>query len=140
MNGQDHHCQDEPGGKHADAVGRACKQRRENGDIAKNCDEKRLQRLLQKRREYEQAPDAVNDAGDPGKELDCDADRAAQPHRAKFGEKYRNQQSDRDCQQNRNGGSDERAVDRCERTEPVGYRVPPFLDQKIQAKSAPYGQ
>ena len=42
--------------------------------------------LLQERREDEQAPDAVDDAGDAGQQLDGDADRPAQPQRAQLGE------------------------------------------------------
>jgi hypothetical protein len=38
--------------------------------------------LLQKRRKHEQAPDAVDDAGDAGEQLDGDADRPAQTRRS----------------------------------------------------------
>ena len=53
---------------------------------AERVDQERLDVLLQERREDEQAPDAVDDAGDAGQQLDGDADRPPEPVRAQLGE------------------------------------------------------
>jgi hypothetical protein len=64
-----------PAVKHADAVGRAGEQRRQDRHVLEGADEEGLH-VLQERREHEQAPDAVDDAGDAGQQLDGDSDRA----------------------------------------------------------------
>ena len=77
---QHHDGEDQAGGQHADAVGRAGEQRRQHRDRRRTPRSGTAARLLQERREHEQAPDAVDDAGNAGEQLDGDADRAAQPH------------------------------------------------------------
>src|SRR5262249_41596356 len=103
-------------------------------DVAEQADQEWLQRLLQERREHEQAPDAIDDARNAGQELDRDADRPAQELRAQFGQKYRDQQPDRNRDQHGNERSDEGAVDRRERTELFGHGIPALLDQEIEAE------
>ena len=78
--GQHHDRENEPGGEHADAIRRAREQRGENRYFSEHGDQERLHVLLKKRREDEQAPDAVDDTGNAGEQLDGYADRAAQPH------------------------------------------------------------
>src|SRR5205085_261556 len=97
-------------------------------------DQERLQRLLQKWGEYEQAPDAVDNARNAGEQLDRDADRTAQPHRAKLGEKDRNQNSDGHREQHRNARSDQGAVNRSQRSKSFRYRIPALLNQEVEAK------
>ena len=50
---------------------------------------------LQKGREDEHAPDAVDDRGNAGEKFDGDADRAAQGIGAEFGEEDGDAQADR---------------------------------------------
>ena len=83
------------GGEHADAVGRAGEQRADSTGTSPN----RLimngcKVSLQERREHEQAPDAVDDAGNAGQQLDRDADRPAQPERAQLGQEHRDAEPD----------------------------------------------
>ena len=78
-------------------------------------------------REHEQAPDAVDDAGNAGQQLDRDADRPAQPHRAQLGEEERDHEPDRHRDQHGDERGDERAVDRREGAELLGHRIPAFL-------------
>ena len=72
--------------------------------------------------------------GNAGQQLDRDADRPPQPHRAQLGEEDRDQQPDRHRDQHRDERRDERAVDRRERTELLGDRVPALLEQKVEAE------
>src|SRR5262245_22028359 len=93
--GQNHDGQDEARGQNADAVGRTGEQRRQHGNAGKRIDEGRLQRLLQDGGEYEEAPDAIDDARDAGEQLNGDADRTAQPQRAELGEEEGHEQANR---------------------------------------------
>ena len=92
--------------------------------------------LLKKRREHEQAPDAVDDAGNTGEQLDGDADRAAQPHRAQLGQKHRDEQADRHRDQHGDERGDDRAVDRRDRAEFLGDRIPDFFVEEADAERA----
>ena len=65
------------------------------GIVAEQRDQARLHVLLQERREYEQAPDAVDDAGNAGEQLDRDPDRPAQLHRTQLGQEHRDHEPDR---------------------------------------------
>ena len=109
--------------------------RPEHRDVAERGDQERLHVLLQERREDEQAPDAVDDARDAGEQLDRDADRAAEQHRAQFGQEHSDHQADRDRDQHRDEGSDERAVDRRERAEALGHRVPALVEEETRNRS-----
>ena len=104
--------------------------------VAERVDQERLQRRLQERREDEQAPDAVDDAGNAGEQFDGDADRPAQPLRAQLGEKERDHQADRNRDQHGNERGDDGAVDRRQRAEIVGDRIPALADQKAEAEGA----
>src|SRR5215472_10033099 len=132
-----HHAADDSDarvGQHDDAIGRAGKQRRQHGDIAESRDQERLQGLLQEGREYEQAPDAINDAWNARQELDGDPDGPSQPHGAQLSEKYGDQEPDRHRDQHRDERGDKRAVDRRQRAEFLRNRVPALLDEEIQTK------
>ena len=69
------------------------------------------------RREHEQAPHAVDDAGDGGEQLDRHADGSANPARRNVGQEQGDADADRDREQERKKGGDERSVDRHERAE-----------------------
>src|SRR5215471_7705479 len=128
--GQHHDRENEAGSQHADAIGRAGKQRRQHGDIAESRDQERLQGLLQEGREYEQAPDAIDDAWNTRQDLDG----PSQPHGAQLSEKYGDQEPDRHRDQHRDERGDKRAVDRRQRAEFLRNRVPALLDEEIQTK------
>src|SRR5262252_281979 len=134
--GEHHDRENEASGQHADAIGRAGKQRRQHRDIAESRDQERLQGFLQERREYEQAPDAIDDAGNTRQELDGDPYRPTQPQGAQLGEEHGDQQPDRDRDQHRDERGDEGAVDRRQRAEFLRHRVPALLDEKIQPEGA----
>ena len=104
--------------------------------MAEHGDQERLQGLLQERREHEQAPDAVDDAGNAGEQFDGDADRAAQPQRAQFGQKQRDEQADRHRDQHGDERRHDGAVDRREGAEFFGDRVPTLGHQKTEAEGA----
>ena len=92
--------------------------------------------LLQKRREHEQAPDAVDDAGNAGEQFDSYADRAAQPHRAQLGQEQRDEQADRHRDQHCDQRGDDGAVNRSNRPEFLGDRIPDFFVKEADAKRA----
>ena len=96
--------------------------------------------LLQKRREHEQPPDSVNDAGDAREQLDGDADRAPQPHRAQLGQKYCDEQADRNGDQHRDDRRDDGAVDRRNGAEFFGDRIPGVFVEEANSKRAERGQ
>ena len=79
MNGITMIAEDQAGGEHADADRAGPEQGADARDIARACRSATAAVCLQERREHEQAPDAVDDAGDAGQQLDGDADRPAQP-------------------------------------------------------------
>ena len=89
---------------------------------------------LQERREDEKAPDAVDDRGDARQQFDGDADRPAQPVRAEFGEENRDAEADRNGDQHGDEGGDQRAVDRRQRAEFLGDRVPVVRDKKSESE------
>jgi hypothetical protein len=64
----------------------------------------------------------------------------AQPHRTQLGQKDRDQQPDWHRDQHRNERGDEGAVDRRQRSEFFGDRIPALLDQEIKTESAQRGQ
>ena len=135
--GQHHDGEDQTGSQNADPVRRSGEQSRENRKVSKRVDQKRLQGLLQERRENEQAPDAIDDARNAGQQLDGDADGAPQQWRTKLRQEKRDQQSDRDRDQHGDERRDDRTVDRRQRAEPLGDRVPALLEQEAQAKGFP---
>src|SRR5258708_1396155 len=114
---QHHDGQDQARREHADAVGRSREQSRQPRNVAEYVDQERLQRLLQERREHEQAPYSVDDARDPRQHLDSDRDGTPQPQRAELGQEDRDQETDRHRDQHRQERGHDRAVDRRQRTE-----------------------
>ncbi len=132
MKGKHHDGENQSGGQHADTVGRAREQGRQPRHIAKYGDQERLDIFLQERRENEQAPDAVDDAGNAGEQFDSNTDRTPQPHRAKLGEKQRDQQADRHRDQHGDDRSDDGAVDRRDGAEFLGHRIPALYIQKAE--------
>ena len=134
MKWQHHDGEDQTRGQDADSVRRTREQRREHRNFTEHIDQERLHILLQERREHEQAPDAVDDAGDAGEQLDSNADRAAEPHRAQFGEEQRDKQTDRHRDQHCDRRRDQRAVNRRDGTEFFCDRVPGVDEQEIQAE------
>ena len=133
---QDHDRENEAGSENADAVRRACEQRRQNRDFPEHGDQERLHVLLQKWREDEQAPDAVDDTGNAGEQLDGYADRATQPHRAKLSQEQRDEQADGHRDQHRNKRGNDGAVYRRDRSEFLGDRIPNFFVKEAEAKRA----
>src|SRR5262249_24316772 len=131
---QHHDGEDQAGGEHPDAVGRAGEQRRQDRHIAEQVYQERLQRLLQEGGEDEETPNAVDEAGNAGQELDRNADRPAQKLRAQLGQKHGDEKTDRNRDQHGDEGGDKGAVDRGERAEALGDRIPPFLDEEIEAE------
>ena len=85
---------------------------------------------LQHRREHEQSPDAVDDRGHGGEQLDGDADGTLEPHRRELGQEDGDAEADRDGEQQREEGGDQGAVDRRERPELVGDRVPDLAGEE----------
>ena len=130
--GEHHDGEDQARGKHADAVGRTREQRVEPGHVAEQLDQRRLQRALQEWCEYEQPPDAVDDARDSGEQLDRDPDRPPQPKRTQLGQEHRNQKADRNGDHHGDQGSHQRPVDRGKRPELLGDRIPPLAGQEIE--------
>jgi hypothetical protein len=79
---------------------------------------------------HEQAPDAVDDAGNSRQQLDGYADRTAQPLRAQLAQEQRDQHAHRHGDQHGDQRRDKRAVDRRQCPETLRHRVPVLIDQK----------
>jgi hypothetical protein len=92
--------------------------------------------LLQEWRKDKQAPDAVDDARNARQQLNRGADRAPQPHRAKFSEKQRDKQTDWDGNHHRDDGSDDGTVNRRDRAELLGDRIPALGDKEAETELA----
>ena len=87
---------------------------------------------LQEGSEYEQTPDAVDDAGNAREQLDGDANRSAQRHGAKLGQEDRGAEPDGDGDKHRDKCGDERAADGGKRSELLRNRVPRLGDEEIK--------
>src|SRR6516162_10746334 len=111
---QNHDRQYETGGQHADAERRPGEQRAKPWNLAERIDQVGLDILLDERGEYEEPPDAIDDARDGGQQLDHRREWPFQPDRADFGDEHRYPESDRNAHEHSNGGSDEGPVDRCQ--------------------------
>src|SRR5258705_287277 len=85
--------------------------------------------------ERAEAPHAVDDRGNAGEQFDREANGAAQPDRADFGEEYRDPEANRNGYHHRDHGGDQRAVDRPERTQHrrIGRRRPALRPQEGRA-------
>src|SRR5271169_6025394 len=123
---QHHDRQDEAGSEDADAERRAGEQRADPRYLPERIDDRGLDILLDERGEYEETPDAVNDAGDRRQQLDHRCERPLQPERADLGDEHRDPERNRNTDQHRDGRSDDGPVDRRERPELLGHRVPDF--------------
>src|SRR5581483_2197698 len=137
---QHHDAEDDAGGEHADAVGRPGEHPGQYRHAGEQLDQQRLDVFLQERRQHEQAPDAVDDAGDAGEQLDRGADRALQPARAQLGDEDGDAHADRDADEHGDQGGDHGAVDRRQRAEFLGDRVPSLGDEEAEAESLEGGQ
>ncbi len=131
---QDHDRKDEAGGEDADAVRRAAQQGADQRNAVSGVDDGLLEMELEPGREHEKTPDAVNDGGDAGQQLDGDADRAAERARAQFGEKNRHPDADRHGHEHGQERGHHGAVNRRQAAEHVGCRVPGVGDQKRKAE------
>ena len=90
--------------------------------------------LLKKWRENEQPPDAIDDAGHACEQFDGGADGALERPRAKLGEEYRDADTERHGDHHRQRGADDRAVDRRERAELFGDRIPVVRSEEVPAE------
>ena len=131
---QDHDAEDETGGEYADAERRSLEQVADTRNRAERIDEERLQRLLQQRRQDEQTPNAVNDAGDAREQLDRGADRPFQPFRTQFGNEDGDAETDRNADHHGDDRGHDGAVDRRERAELHLDRVPRLRGQEAPAE------
>src|SRR5206468_2393618 len=128
------------GRQDADAVWRPGEKPGEQRHVSEEGDYVRLHVHLEKWREHEQAPDAVDDAGNAGEKFDGDADRTSERRRAEFGQK------DGYAHPERNGDKhgDERcydgSVDRGERAELLGDGVPGLGRKEAEAELLESGQ
>ena len=96
---------------------------------------------LQQRLENEEAPDAVDDRGDAGEQLDGDADRLAQPRRAKLRLRKMAMPSPTGMAIiERDRGGDQRAVDCGPCAVDVVDRVPVGVDEEVEAERLEGGQ
>src|SRR6516225_530858 len=93
-------------------------------DLPEGIDDRRLDVLLNKRREYKQAPNAVDDDGDGREQLNHRGERPFQPDRADFSDEHRHAERHRYADHHGNCRGDQSSIDRCEGTELFGYRVP----------------
>ena len=126
MNGKHHDRQDERRGEDADAVGRAAEKIPQVGHASERIDDPGLDMLLEPGREDEKTPDAVDDAGNAGEQLDGDADGTAQRPRTNLGQEDRDADADWNGDEHRQNRGDECAVDRGQRAELLGDRIPGF--------------
>ncbi len=133
--GQHHDRQHDAGGQHADAIGRAAEQQADPRQPAQRADQQRLHMGLQERRQHEEAPEPVDDAGNAGQKLDGDAEGAAQAFGADLGEEHRDAQADRHADHHGDGRGDEGAVDRRQRAEDVLGRAPALGPQEGRAEA-----
>ena len=140
MKGQHHDGEDEAGGQDADAIGRPGEQRGQHRNIGECADQRGLHGSLQEGREDEEAPDAVDDRRDPGQKLDRDADRAAQPMRAKFSQENRDANPDRHGEDHGDRGCRQRAVNGRESAEFLGDRIPGLRRKKSESESPEGGE
>ncbi len=89
---------------------------------------------LQHRREHEQSPDTEDDAGHRRQQLDRDADGPLQQRRTQFGQ----EQGDAETRRHRKQHGDQRghhgAVNRRQRAELIGDRIPNLAGHEGEAE------
>ena len=135
-----HNRQNQAGGKHADAHGRALKQHADQRQIAEIFDEKRLDIIGKHRRKHKQAPHAVDNRGNARQKLHRNAQRPAQKCRAQFGEKHGNAEAHRHGNQQSDGRGNQSAVDGGECAVLALHRIPIGRRKKTEAEFAHAGQ
>jgi hypothetical protein len=135
--GEHHDGEDETGGQHADAVRRAGEELVEHRDVGESVDQEGLHVRLKPGCKHEQAPDAIDDAGDAGQQLNGGADGALQALRTNLGEKDCDAEADGNPDKHGDSRGDDRPVDRRQGTELLSDRVPFFCDQEVEAEGAP---
>jgi hypothetical protein len=89
---------------------------------------------VQHRREHEQAPDSEDDAGNRRQEFHRDPDRALEHGRAQLGQEQRDAESGGYGKQHGDQRSDHRSVDRRQRTELIGDRIPDLAGDEGKSK------
>jgi hypothetical protein len=87
--GQHHDRQHKPCRKHTDSVRRAREDGREDRERREQCDDRRLDVLLDEGRKHEQAPDPVDDRRNARQEFDGNADWATKALGAQLSQKDR---------------------------------------------------
>ena len=104
--------------------------------MADRGDQKGLHRQLQEGRQYEQAPNAVDDAGDAGQKLDGDAQRALEDGGAEFGDENGDAETDGHADDHGDERGNDGAVDRRQGAELVRHGIPNLGDKETEAEGA----
>ena len=107
--GQHHEGEHNASGQNANAVHGTAKKRPDQRHLPQRGLNSRLPVLGKQRRKNKQAEHAVNDGRHRRQQLDGRAQRAAQGHRAVLGQEQRNAKRQRHRNQQRNGGTGQRA-------------------------------
>ncbi len=105
-------------------VGRVGSRRAEERDEAERRVERRIDVVVQERREHEDPPEPDHDAGDRGERLDERGDRAADPARRELAEEERDAERDRGGEDQRAERGDRSAEEEAARAELEVDRVP----------------
>jgi hypothetical protein len=96
--------------------------------------ESRLNVLAHQGNDDEDAEEAVNHAGHGGQKINEKFEGIGNSGRSEFGEKNRGANAERDGDEQRDGGGDERAVDKWEGAELIEDGIPDGSAEKIKAK------
>ena len=91
-----------------------------------------LQVCREDRREHEQSPHPVNDAGDGRQQFDGHADGSLQPAWRELGDHQSDAEAHRNTHQQRDQRSDHCAVERGQRTKLSSDRIPFLAGQELQ--------
>src|SRR6185437_183101 len=121
-------------GQYADAERRPGEEIADERQIAQRGDEERLGEFLHEGGEHEEAPDAVDDAGDRREQLDHRAQRPLEPDRTEFGDEDGDAEGDRDADQHGDRRAHQRAVDRRTSAETLLHRVPGLAGDEAPAE------
>src|SRR6266702_4774487 len=128
--GYHHDYQHDGGGQNTDSKGWTLEQLADHGQGSEPFDEPRLHVPLQQRRQYEQAPDAEDDARHGGQELDGHTHGPLEPRGRQLGEEDGNAETDRDGDDHGQERSHHRSVHRRQRAVLVGDRIPDLACQE----------
>ncbi len=91
---------------------------------AEGFDEQRINVLAQKWHENEKRPQTIDDARNGGQQLGKKGERSAEESRAHFGEENGHPESERNCQEQRQEGSNQSAVNKGQCAEVAVDRIP----------------